>query len=115
MPDIFNITHERDSFRMRLLLHAFGACSRADQDRILEIARGHDQDKKFEISLTMNGVELPAFSVFEWLEGGFTQCVNEAAEQLIKDRLQDRLSQVTNIIDEFQRALTEAVNPPRAG
>lgn len=115
MPDIFNIDRERDSFRMKLLVHAFSACSRADQDRILEIAKERDPEAVFEISLTMNGVELPAFSVFDWLEGGFTHCVNEAAEGLIRDKLQDRLSKVTDVIDEFQRALTDAVNPLRAG
>ena len=115
MPDIFNIDRERDSFRMKLLVHAFSEASKKDQARILEIAKGHAQDAKFEIVLTMNGVELPAFTVFEWLEQGFESSVNEAAEQLIKARLQERLCKVTDVIDTFQQALIEAVDPLRSG
>lgn len=115
MPDIFDIDRERDSFRMKLLLHVFTEASKEDQARILEIAKDHPKDAKFEIMLTMNGVELPAFTVFDWLEQGFESSVNEAAEQLIKARLQDRLSQVTDVIDAFQQALTEAIDPLRLG
>lgn len=115
MPDIFDVDRERDNFRMRLLIHAFSEASKEDQARILEIAKGRDQNAKFEIVLTMNGIELPAFSVFDWLEQGFERSVNEAAEQLIKARLQDRLSQVTDVIDAFQQALTEAIDPLRLG
>lgn len=105
-PDIFKPDKDRDSFKAGLLYHAMGTQPEFIKD-IIQRARVIGQH---EVLLTINGVKLSAFAAIDWLEKGFDDCVNRRAEELVRERLGDRLEKVTDVINEFQQKLTDAIN-----
>jgi hypothetical protein len=111
MPDIFNPIATEGSFLASLIYQAASVLPKEEMNKIL--ASAEKNAGRYEVILTLNGVELSAFEVIKWLERAFVSCVDEAAAAQVRDRVQDRLEKVTDLLLAFQDDLTNAITPLR--
>lgn len=89
--DIFEPDKERNSFWHWLLIHATSLIDKEDFAKVLEIAQA-SPERRFEIKLTMNGVELPPRRMIELLEKSLDKMIEEKAADLLQRKLGPRLA-----------------------
>ena len=109
-PDIFDVIKHNNTFLAAAIFTAMGA----DPAVVSQVIAAKRSDGNHEVLLTINGVKLSAFAVFDWLEQGFDKCVAEKAEELLRERTGGRLDQATHLIEDFQRKLRDLIDAPVA-
>ena len=67
------------------------------------------KDGKWELTLTMSGVELPIMKTFKLLESNIDEMVKDKAKELINDHFADLFSAVEDTLDDMTEVMKEKI------